>query len=184
MRKNHVVALALACGMLIPASAKAQDAKLVASVTGIGTLGTRCVVSSDKKFVSSMCERLAASVGEQAASLGMKHIPAGITWDRPPEQAWADLVAASGDEAPLLIEFFVRGTDGNPAAASIHILASVIYEGAVEADGGGPARSGRLVVWEEAGTSSGPPNQLAAALAGFVAGKMQSLYDALRAARQ
>lgn len=160
--------------------AKADEAALAANLGGIDGIVTRCVVSSDKRFVSDMCDALAGAAAEQGRSAGLDTAATPITWERAPDDAYRNSVVQAGFGEPLLIEFFVRGTDGNPAAASIHVLASVLYDGAIEVDGGGVARSGRLVIWEEAGTSSGPPNQLAAALSAFVAGKMDPLFKALR----
>lgn len=148
------------------------------NLTGLDGVGIRCVVSSDRKFVHQMCDILIKAAEEKATQKKLKTASAGIGWQRNPDDAYRSAVGAQGIEKPLLLEFFVRGTDGDPVSGAIHILASVEYQAAMERDGVGEPRSGRLVIWENAGTGSGPVKQLGAALGAHMAKKLDLLFGA------
>ena len=148
------------------------------NLAGLDGIGIRCVVSSDRKFVHQMCDILIEAAVEKAAQKKLKAASAGISWQRNPDDAYRSAVASQGMQKPLMLEFFIRGTDGDPVSGAIHILASVEYQAAVERGGDPEPRSGRLVIWENAGTGSGPVKQLGAALGAHMANKLDLLFGA------
>ena len=148
------------------------------NLVGLDGVGIRCVVSSDRKFVHQMCRILIEAAVEKAAQKKLKAASAGISWQRNPDDTYRSAVAAQGMQKPLMLEFFIRGTDGDPVSGAIHILASVEYQAAVERGGDPEPRSGRLVIWENAGTGSGPVKQLGAALGAHMAKKLDLLFEA------
>jgi len=148
-----------------------------ANLVGLDGVGIRCVVSSDRKFVHQMCKTLIKAASEKAAAKGLKSASVGINWERNPDDAYTSAIAAAEISSPMLLEFFIRGTDGSPVSGAIHILASVEYKAAIEegADSSQP-RKGRLVIWENAGTASGEANKLASVLANHMAKKLDLLF--------
>lgn len=148
------------------------------NLVGLDGVGIRCVVSSDRKFVHQMCKTLIDASTKLAESKGLKVANVGISWERNPDEAYRAAVKAADIKLPLLLEIFIRGTDGNQVSGSVHILASVEYAAAVEKGGEPTPRSGRLVVWESAGTGSGPAKDIAPALAGHMAKKLDRLFNA------
>ncbi len=139
-------------------------------------VAVRCIVSSERKFVDQMCKTLIEVSKEKALGKKLKFASAGITWMRNTDDTYRSAVLAARIAQPLLLEFFIRGTDGEPVSGSIQILASVEYAGAIEKGRDNSPRSGRLVIWENAGTASGPANDLAPALAGHMVKKLDLLF--------
>jgi len=147
------------------------------NLTGIDGVGIRCIVSSDREFVHKMCKTLIEAGMEKASAAGIKAASSGITWERNPDEAHLAATRSAEIDNPLLLEFFIRGTDGDPVSGAIHILASVEYSGAIEQGSDQPPRAGRLLIWENAGTASGPVKLVPDALAAHMAKKLDLLFE-------
>jgi hypothetical protein len=176
-----VLALLALPFLSVQALAAGEDREpLPENLAGLDGVGLRCIVSTDRAFVQKMCELLIAAGIEKAANKGLKTANAGITWERNTDDAYRAAIDAAKINRPLLLEIFIRGTDGEPVSGSIHILASVEYVAAIEQNGESEPRSGRLLVWESAGTASGPAKQLPDALAAHMSKKLDLLFAAFR----
>lgn len=148
-----------------------------ANLAGLDGVGIRCVVSSDRKFVHQMCKTLIEAAEKKAAAKGLKSASVGISWERNPDDAYRSAIAAAEISSPMLLEFFIRGTDGDPVSGAVHMLASVEFKAAIEQGADNPQpRSGRLVIWENAATASGESNKLAGVLASHMAKKLDLLF--------
>ncbi len=168
---------ALVCSALasvvLTGTALAEDA-IPEKLTGHDGVVTQCVFHTDKAFAKIMCDDLAKAAASQAKKVGIREMHLGSADWTGDATEYLQPAADSGFESPLYLTFYLRGTDGNPAAA--HAWASLYVPDTAMTP------TGRLVLWEGATLGSGPPKPVARAVAGAVAKKMQPVFEALGSA--
>ena len=92
----------------------------------------------------------------------------------------SEIVQKTQFDNPLNVEFFIRGTEGKTAGASVRIVASVNYQQAIDkanSPNSQVPRSGKLVLWEEAAVANGPANRMGKALSAHMTKKLKTLIN-------
>ena len=139
---------------------------------GLNGIVARCILSTDRNYAKRICEQLASRTGKLAEV-------AGVSFDYRGQYGTEDKDRAPASKtisAPLYADYYVRGTGGQTAGASIRISVYAYYRNAVEqGQAQGAPRTGRLVMWEESLVSSGPARQLPPVMAKVMARKFRAL---------
>lgn len=155
--------------------ALAQD-QLPDKLPGYDGIVSQCVIHTKKAFADIMCGGLVGAAATGTAKAGIRHMHLGSAdWTGDTTDYLAP-APDSGFESPLYLTFYLRGTDGNPAAAHAWASLYIPHEGAA---GPGLPLPGKLVLWEGATLGSGPPKPVAAAVANAVSEKLKPVFVSL-----
>ncbi len=165
---------------MIVQSANADEAT-IANFSGLDGIKASCIVSTKRKYAIKMCAALAENGKNLADVNGVKFFFAGSRFtDEAKLAQTSDSLLKLEINNPLNVEFFIRGTEGNTAGASIRIVASVDYQQAIDkavASNSQAPRSGKLVLWEEAAVANGPANRMGKALSAHMTRKLKTLIN-------
>lgn len=185
MNKIVYLAVAVAASLMIDTtvtihSANADEAA-IENFTGLDGIKASCIVSTKRNYAEKMCATLAKNGKNLAEVNGIEFFFAGSRFAGDAELAKdLEVLQKLKINNPLNVEFFIRGTEGKTAGASIRIVASVNYQQAVDkadASNSQAPRSGKLVLWEEAAVANGPANRVGKALSAHMTKKLKTLIN-------
>ena len=147
--------LAVAALATIPAHAETD---WPAQFAGLDGVAVTCISSYEADRARRICDEMSTHVLARAEKAGAKAVATGYFKEGAETPARPDAFAR-----PLDITIFIRGA-ANPDGLFVATRASVAYEGAVEAGGAGPGRSGELVLYERSTLGTGPLSRLTPAI--------------------
>lgn len=185
MRKFTYSIIAFAVSMMIEATVSIHpvnaDEIAIENFTELDGIKASCIVSTKREYAEKMCTTLAENGNNLAEVNGVEFFFAGSRFagEAKLEQT-SDSLQKLEFNNPLNVEFFIRGTKGKTAGASIRIVASVNYQQAVDkadASNSQVPRSGKLVLWEEAAVANGPANRMGKALSAHMTKKLKTLIN-------
>ena len=166
--------------MLATHSANADDVA-IENFSGLDGINASCIVSTKRKYAENMCATLAKNGKNLAEVNGVNFFFAGSRFAGDTNLAdTSEILRKLNINIPLNVEFYIRGTEGKTAGASIRIVGSVNYQQAID-KAGDPnlqiPRSGKLVLWEEAAVANGPANRMGKALSAHMTKKIKTLIN-------
>lgn len=172
-------AVLLIVGTILPLHSANADSVNIENFAGLDGIKASCIVSTKRKYAKKMCAALAKNGKNLAEVNGVKFLFEGSRFT-------GDIKIVKPSETsrkmqfdnPLNVEFFIRGTKGKSAGASIRIAASVNYQQAIDkavAPESQVPRSGKLVLWEEAAVANGPAKRMGKALSAHMTKKLKTL---------
>ena len=157
------------------------DEVAIENFSGLDGIKASCIISTKRKYAKKMCHTLAENGKNLTEVNGVKFFFAGSRFAGDAKFAdTSETMRKLEINNPLNVEFFIRGTEGKTAGASIRIVASVDYQQAIDKDGALNTqipRSGKLVLWEEAAVANGPANRMGKALAAHMTRKLKTLIN-------
>jgi len=176
-----VFAVSLMIETTVIVHSASADEVAIENFSGLDGIKASCIVSTKRKYAIKMCTALAENGKNLADVNGVKFFFAGSRFSGNTKLAdTLETLRKLEINNPLNVEFFIRGTEGKTAGASIRIVASVDYQQAIEKDGAlNPQvpRSGKLVLWEEAAVANGPANRMGKALSAHMTRKLKTLIN-------
>ena len=176
-----VFAVSLMIETTVIVHSASADEVAIENFSGLDGIKASCIVSTKRKYAIKMCTALAENGKNLADVNGVKFFFAGSRFSGDTKLVNTSKTLRKLEiNNPLDVEFFIRGTEGKTAGASIRIVASVDYQQAIEKDGAlNPQvpRSGKLVLWEEAAVANGPANRMGKALSAHMTRKLKTLIN-------
>ena len=175
------LAVLLMIGTTVTIHSADADDIAIENFSGLDGIRASCIVSTKRNYAKKMCATLAKNGKSLAEVNGVKFFfegsrSAGEAKFSETSETLQDLQI----DNPLNVEFFIRGTEGKTAGASVRIVASVNYQQAIDkaiTANSQVSRSGKLVLWEEAAVANGPANRMGKALSAHMTKKLKTLIN-------
>ena len=180
---NSTTALAviLMIGTTVTTHSANADDVAIKNFSGLDGIKASCIVSTKRKYAENMCATLAKNGKNLAEVNGVNYFFAGSRFAGDAKIAQtSEILQKMKFDNPLNVEFFIRGTEGKTAGASIRIVAFVDYQQAIDkanAANSQVPRSGKLVLWEEAAVANGPATRMGKALSAHMTRKLKTLIN-------